>query len=110
MGIVMASPAVLQTELVLAALPTAPSVARGHVRAVVCEWGLGELADTAELLVSELVTNAVQASAKLVTVEPPVVYLWVTSECATRRCYFRMEVKGHPLLHRRSGGVKLGAA
>jgi anti-sigma regulatory factor (Ser/Thr protein kinase) len=70
----------LQTRLPLAALPTAPMVARGHVRAVACEWGLAELADTAELLVSELVTNAVQASAKLRTLQTPVVHLWVTSD------------------------------
>jgi hypothetical protein len=47
-----------RTELPLAALPTAPGVARGHVRSVAREWGLAGLADTAELLVSELVTNA----------------------------------------------------
>jgi len=50
-----------QSSLALAALPTAPACARGHVRAVVYEWGLRALADTAELLVSELVTNSLQA-------------------------------------------------
>jgi hypothetical protein len=39
----------LQTRLPLAALPTASAVARGHVRAVAREWGLEDLADTAEL-------------------------------------------------------------
>jgi hypothetical protein len=60
MGSVMtAQPAwPLQTRLPLAALPTAPGVARGHVRAVAREWGLSELSAIAELLVSELVTNA----------------------------------------------------
>jgi hypothetical protein len=54
------------------------------VRAVAHEWGLTGLADTAELLTSELVTNAVQASerlkirADLATV--PVIRLWVTSD------------------------------
>ena len=51
----------LQSHLSLAALPTAPACARGHVRAVAHEWGLATLADTAELLTSELVTNSVQA-------------------------------------------------
>jgi anti-sigma regulatory factor (Ser/Thr protein kinase) len=86
MGSVMTAqpPWPLQTRLPLAALPTAPSVARGHVRAVAREWGLADLADTAELLVSELVTNAVQASerskirADLALV--PVVKLWLTSD------------------------------
>lgn len=86
MGSVMTAPPAwpLQTRLPLAALPTAPSVARGHVRAVAREWGPEDLADTAELLVSELVTNAVQAaqrfqaSTDLAVV--PVVKLWVTSD------------------------------
>jgi anti-sigma regulatory factor (Ser/Thr protein kinase) len=51
----------LQTHLSFAALPTAPACARGHVRSVAHEWGLPGLAETAELLASELVTNAVQA-------------------------------------------------
>ena len=86
MGSVMTAPSPswpLQTRLPLAALPTAPGVARGHVRVIAREWGLTDLADTAELLVSELVTNAVQASAKLRTVGPPVIHLWVTSDRAS---------------------------
>jgi hypothetical protein len=46
-----------------AALPTAPGLARGHVRATLAEWGLGEFADTAELIASEMTANAVNASA-----------------------------------------------
>jgi anti-sigma regulatory factor (Ser/Thr protein kinase) len=86
MGSVMAPPAPwpLQTRLPLAALPTAPAVARGHVRAVAREWGLDELADTAELLVSELMTNAQQASQRLKTRADlaivPVILLWITSD------------------------------
>jgi anti-sigma regulatory factor (Ser/Thr protein kinase) len=74
----------LQTHLVLGAQPTVPGVARGHVRAVACEWGLAELADTAALLVSELTTNAVQASERFKRRTDqsivPVVKLWVTSD------------------------------
>jgi anti-sigma regulatory factor (Ser/Thr protein kinase) len=82
MGSVMSAPPAwpLQTRLPLAALPTAPGVARGHVRLVAREWGLTDLAETAELLVSELVTNAVQASAKLRIIEPPVILVWVISD------------------------------
>ena len=53
----------LRTFLELGALPTAVPCARLHVRQVLWEWHLGALADTTELLVSELVTNAVHASA-----------------------------------------------
>jgi anti-sigma regulatory factor (Ser/Thr protein kinase) len=71
-----------QTSLELAALPTAVSCARGHVRSVVLEWGLAGLADTAELLVSELMTNALRASEGLPTAGPPVVRLWLASDRA----------------------------
>lgn len=78
-----APPWPLQARLTLAAIATAPSCARGHVRAVAHEWGLPGLADTAELLASELVTNAVQASERLRIradlAVVPVVRLWVIS-------------------------------
>ena len=48
-----------------APLPTAPGMARGHVRATLAQWGLGELADTTEMIASELTANAVTASAAL---------------------------------------------
>jgi anti-sigma regulatory factor (Ser/Thr protein kinase) len=48
----------------LAALPTAPGCARAHVRAVLIAWGMTSLAEAAELVVTELVTNAVRASAR----------------------------------------------
>lgn len=52
----------LQSVLAVAALPTATPCARLHARVIACEWGLGELAEAIELVVSELVTNAVLAS------------------------------------------------
>src|SRR2546430_14597646 len=55
----------LRTFLELGALPSAVPCARLHTRQVLWEWQLSPLADTAELIVSELVTNAVQASAGL---------------------------------------------
>jgi anti-sigma regulatory factor (Ser/Thr protein kinase) len=52
----------LSSALVLGALPSAAGCARLHAHNVVCEWGLGGLAETIELVVSELVTNAVLAT------------------------------------------------
>jgi anti-sigma regulatory factor (Ser/Thr protein kinase) len=53
----------LHSRLPLAAFPLAPSFARAHVRYVARKWGLAsDLATTAQLIASELVTNAVQAS------------------------------------------------
>lgn len=49
--------------LTLGALPTAVPCARLHARAVLAEWGLGGVAEAAELIISELVTNAVRISA-----------------------------------------------
>lgn len=49
------------SELLLAATPCAVSRARRHTHATLCGWQLaGDLAWTVELLVSELVTNAVR--------------------------------------------------
>jgi anti-sigma regulatory factor (Ser/Thr protein kinase) len=50
-------------------LPTAVSCGRWHARHILHEWGLDTIVDEAALLVSELLTNAVNASLAL---EPPV--------------------------------------
>jgi anti-sigma regulatory factor (Ser/Thr protein kinase) len=50
----------LRSYLELGALPSAVPCARLHTRQLLWEWHLTGLADDAELLVSELVTNAVQ--------------------------------------------------
>ena len=52
----------LCSSLPLGAFRTATPCPRLHARAVLTEWGLRDLAETAELIVSELVTNAVRAS------------------------------------------------
>ena len=51
-----------QSYLELGSLPTAAPCARLHAMLVLWEWDLGALAPTAAVVVSELVTNAVQAS------------------------------------------------
>lgn len=55
----------LCSYLELGALLTAPGCARSHARLIIAEWGLAGLADMVELVVSELVTNGVRASADL---------------------------------------------
>lgn len=60
--------------LLLGALPGAVPCGRLHVRGLVWEWGLGRLAEEAELVVSELLTNAVEASA---TDYGPIVPVWL---------------------------------
>jgi anti-sigma regulatory factor (Ser/Thr protein kinase) len=46
----------------LAALPTAPGHARAYVRAALLAWDMSTLAAVAELVTTELATNAVRAS------------------------------------------------
>jgi anti-sigma regulatory factor (Ser/Thr protein kinase) len=73
----------LRTHLELGAFPSAVPCARGHVRTVALEWGLPDLADTAELLASELVTNAIHASRRLRPADRaaiPVVRVWLISD------------------------------
>jgi hypothetical protein len=55
----------LRSYLELSPLPTAVPCARGHARLVMAEWGVARLADTVELIVSELVTNGLRASVGL---------------------------------------------
>ena len=52
----------LHAALDLGALPTAPGCGRAWTRQILWEWGLTALQETTELLVSELVTNAMQIS------------------------------------------------
>ena len=52
----------LRSSLELGALSSAVPCACLHVKHVLWEWGLNSLAERAELLVSELVTNAVNAT------------------------------------------------
>jgi Histidine kinase-like ATPase domain len=51
----------LHSHLELAAIPGAAPRARHHTRRVLGDWDLGVLGEPAELIVSELVTNAIRA-------------------------------------------------
>jgi anti-sigma regulatory factor (Ser/Thr protein kinase) len=46
----------------LSPLPTAPSCARQVSRLQLAEWGMSALSEVADIIVTELVTNATQAS------------------------------------------------
>jgi hypothetical protein len=80
-----------QSYLELGVLPTAVPCARGHARLVLAEWGLQDLANPAELAVSELVTNGIRASRGLVgsrfggrwSAGKPPVRLWLQSDYRT---------------------------
>ena len=67
----------LHSFLELGALDGAVPSARLHARHVVWEWGLAALADDTELVVSELVTNGVQASRAMTHAA---IRLWLASD------------------------------
>jgi anti-sigma regulatory factor (Ser/Thr protein kinase) len=67
----------LCSYLELEALPGAVPYARQHARQVLQEWGLSAFSEDAGLLVSELVTNAIQASPPVQ--RTPAVRLWLSS-------------------------------
>lgn len=77
-----------QSYLELGAMASAVPSARLHARLVVGEWGLQQLADDIELIVSELVTNAMLASTGLMgsrfqgvwSPGPPPIRLWLQAD------------------------------
>jgi anti-sigma regulatory factor (Ser/Thr protein kinase) len=70
----------LQDFLELGALVSAVPCARLHARQVLWEWGIGHLGDSAELVVTELTTNAVRASREMA--QAAAVRLWLLSDSA----------------------------
>jgi putative ATP-grasp target RiPP len=70
----------LRDFIELGALPGAVPCARLHARAVLWEWGLVALSDSTELVLSELVTNAVAASCPLKCIPP--VRVWLRADSA----------------------------
>jgi anti-sigma regulatory factor (Ser/Thr protein kinase) len=76
----MASRWPLRDYLEFGALPGAVPCARLHARLLICEWGLAALVDDVEILVSELVTNAVHATRALG--QAASVGLWLLADAA----------------------------
>jgi anti-sigma regulatory factor (Ser/Thr protein kinase) len=71
----------LSSVLELAPLPTAVPCARLHAVHVLHEWGLRHLSEDAALIVSELITNAIDASVVLPE-RPPVTLRLLASEAS----------------------------
>ena len=74
------------SRLALGALPSAVPCARAHATAVLAMWGLARIADTAELVVCELVTNAITHGSVGARRGPiPVVYLDLSTDLTLLR-------------------------
>jgi len=74
----------LRSYLELRAVPASARSARTHARDVLRQWRMRALTDTVELIVSEIVTNAVRASAATACRQndagPPVMRFWLISD------------------------------
>src|SRR5690348_8714885 len=68
----------LHSYLELGALPGAVPCARLHARQMLWEWRLTDIGDSAELIVSELVTNGIKAN-RAVEEAPPIRF-WMLSD------------------------------
>jgi anti-sigma regulatory factor (Ser/Thr protein kinase) len=75
------------------ALPSAVPCARYHSRQVLWEWRLAILAENTELLISELMTNAIAASRPVGSDSP--IRLWLLSDAA-RVLIVVWDVSPHP--------------
>ena len=90
----------LRSYLELDASPGAVPYARLHTRQVLQEWGLSAFSENAGLLVSELVTNAIQVSLPAQRIAP--VRLWLSSD----RSQLLIQVQDtnpHPPAHTSAG-------
>jgi anti-sigma regulatory factor (Ser/Thr protein kinase) len=65
----------MASRLELGPLPSAVPRARLHTKVVLQEWDLAQVTDEAELIVSELATNALKASLPLTETQPMVLRL-----------------------------------
>jgi anti-sigma regulatory factor (Ser/Thr protein kinase) len=65
----------LASRLELGPLPSAVSCARLHAKHIFREWNLAHVADDAELIVSELMTNALKAARQQPDIQPVALHL-----------------------------------
>jgi hypothetical protein len=92
-----------------APLRTAPGMARGHVRATLAQWGLGELADTTEMTASEMTANAVNASTAVQAADSvPVIRLCLITDGETLVVECWDQAPGFPLLREVSEFAETG--
>jgi anti-sigma regulatory factor (Ser/Thr protein kinase) len=68
----------LRDSLELGPLPEAVPCARLHARNILWEWGLSRLGETAEIVITELMNNAITASRALPWLSP--VRRWLLSD------------------------------
>jgi anti-sigma regulatory factor (Ser/Thr protein kinase) len=86
----------LSSALEFAPLPTAVACARLHAIHVLNEWGLRALAADAAMIVSELITNAIDASVVLPEPPPVALRLLVTATSLTIEAWDQSPLNPEP--------------
>jgi hypothetical protein len=92
-----------------AAIDSAPGLARGHVKATLDGWDLAGFTDTTALIASELVSNAVAASAKVPDAVGPLairMYLITDGDVLTIECWD--QAPGVPVLRQAQAEAETG--
>jgi anti-sigma regulatory factor (Ser/Thr protein kinase) len=94
----------------LATVPDAVPRARRLARQVLSEWGRTNLSETVELVVSEIVTNAVRAAGGLSADRPPAaaIQLWLTAEEADVLVYVSDPSHAQPQLREADAEAESG--
>ena len=98
----------------LAALPTVPAVVRAFVRAMLTAWHMDSLTDDAELIASELASNAVAASTgsdgqpAYISGHMPVVRVCLLTDCARTLLQVWDQAPGIPAIRDAAGCEESG--
>ena len=87
------------SRLRLGPLPSAVPCARQHAKVILKEWNLANVADDAEMIVSELATNALKATWTLTDARPIVLHLLADHGCLTIQVWDALPVAPDPQPH-----------
>ena len=92
-----------------AALPTAPGMVRAYVKSTLVAWGLGQFSEAAELIASELTSNAVEASTKILDVAwIPMIRVYMISNGDVLTIEVWDQGPGIPVLHEAGWSAETG--
>lgn len=104
----------LVSRLVLGPLAGAVPCARLHTKVILGEWDLAQVADDAEVVVSELTTNALKASWSLSEPQPIVLHLLASREWLTVGVWDALpaapEPRPHPIDAETGRGLEIVSA
>jgi anti-sigma regulatory factor (Ser/Thr protein kinase) len=89
----------LVSRLELGALPSAVPCARLHTKVILKEWYIGHMADDAEIIVSELTTNALKASWSVNDSTPIALHLLASNDCLTIQVWDSVPAAPDPRPH-----------